>query len=132
MEGRADAIGLCRRKERDCIYLIEAKASRGDLLSRKQKAVYAQSLEAPASDFYYFILADGVAISDSDYPAWGVIDERGKVTRRATKMNPDHSRQAGWRNKDISRLIAHTLVYRVYGKLYGTNPTLDEPASADQ
>ena|SRR3990167_2840582 len=63
-------------------------------------------------DFYYFILADGVKISASEYPLWGVINQNGKVIRKAKRMK---------REKDTKQLIesiAHVLVYKVFGKLY--------------
>lgn len=63
-------------------------------------------------DFYYFIVADGVLVEDSLYPTWGVINENGKVIRRAKRMSRDGHTQY------LLEKIAHVLVYKVFGKLY--------------
>jgi len=63
-------------------------------------------------DFYYVIVADGVRWDDV-YPLFGIINENGKVVRKATRMR---------RTGDAKQLIinvAHVLVYKAYGKLYG-------------
>lgn len=67
-------------------------------------------------DFYYLMVADGVMVEQSLYPTWGVIDERGKLLRRAKRMvkKPEQVRE-------LTESIAHVLVYKVYGKLYLTN-----------
>lgn len=148
--GIADALGI-RKSD---VYYIEAKASRSDLICRKQKAVYARatgmvvekcyyhkmrdnqetmaflSAEVPEAncigckeiekmnadtgiDFYYFILADGVKIADSEYPVFGVLSAEGKVVRRAKRMKKQGD------NSALVVAIAHVLVYKVFGKLYG-------------
>lgn len=63
-------------------------------------------------DFYYLIVSDGVAVEKTLYPEWGVINERGKVIRKAKRMR---------RENDVNGIIvnvAHVLVYKVFGKMY--------------
>lgn len=147
--GIADALGV-RKSD---VYYIEAKASRSDLMCRKQKIVYASATgmikkycyyheygrntptlfklkEASIADcqqckmveqmnadtgidFYYFILADGVKIADDEYPMFGVLSSEGKVVRRAKRMKKKGD------NGAVVVAIAHVLVYKVFGKLYG-------------
>jgi len=64
-------------------------------------------------DFYYFILADGVAISDSEYPEWGILNEKGVVVRRAKRMKTPEEPKVS-----LIESIAHVLVYKAFGKLY--------------
>ncbi len=63
-------------------------------------------------DFYYIIAADGIR-TDDVYPMWGVIDERGKIVRKAKRMKRN-SRDS----KALLHDIAHVLVYKVFGKMY--------------
>lgn len=65
-------------------------------------------------DLYYLIVADGVKVEKELYPEWGVIDERGKVTRRAKKIE----RSEVFDHKHYFEAIAHVLVYKHFGKLY--------------
>lgn len=121
--GVADALGI---KGED-VYYVEAKASRADLICPKQKRVYQQALVgfergiwqtgqfAHDIDFYYVIVADGVAVEADLYPMFGVLDERGKVVRRAKRFKT----QDNHTSKHL-KSIAHRLVYQVYGKLYLT------------
>jgi hypothetical protein len=130
----ADAIGVKRiRKPRrglqdgeswrwetewvDSIYLVEAKASRSDLIRSKQGLCYRRSLRKPICDFYYLIVADGVTVEESLYPRWGVINEQGVVVRKAKRMEKALDFRTVW-YKDVVRVIAHSLVYRTFGKLY--------------
>jgi hypothetical protein len=101
----------------DKTFYIEAKASRSDLICQKQKAVYHHSLLRPVADVYYLIVADGITVEDDLYPEWGVIGEDGFVRRKAKRMKRDYQEQK-LTQKSIERVIAHSLVYRVYGKLY--------------
>jgi hypothetical protein len=101
----------------DSIYLIEAKASRSDLICYKQALCYRRSVRKPLCDFYYLIVASKVTVEDDLYPRWGVINEQGIVVRKAKRMNKALRFRAAW-YKDVVRLIAHSLVYRTFGKLY--------------
>jgi hypothetical protein len=101
----------------DTVYLIEAKASRSDLICYKQGLCYRRSIRRPLCDFYYLIVADGVKVEDDLYPRWGVINEQGMVVRKAKRMNKSLGFREALR-KDIVRVIAHSLVYRTFGKLY--------------
>ena len=84
----ADAIGI--RYTGD-IYMIEAKATRADLMSAKQKAVNErlEKNHLVIPDFHYFILEDGVKLADHEYPMWGVLDKVGTVIRRAKRVKRD-------------------------------------------
>lgn len=130
--GVADALGVRTRDQGHTAYYIEAKASRSDLLSLKQRACYKrteevvksgifkQSIFAGASfyeyqnniDFFYFIVADGVEVEPSLYPLWGVINEYGKVIRKAKRLKKTKD------SLDLITNMAHVLVYKVFGKLY--------------
>jgi hypothetical protein len=116
-----DAIGMKytdSSKAGSIIYAIEAKTSRSDLICLKQKAAYQRSVQFPALHYYYLIVADGVTVEPSLYPMWGVIDERGKVIRKAKRLTTAREHY-----RDLARDIAHVLVYKTYGKLYLSNPT---------
>jgi hypothetical protein len=65
-------------------------------------------------DFYYIVVADGVTVEPALYPMFGVIDEHGKILRRAKRMKRNETK-----NKDLIVAVAHVLVYKVFGKLYG-------------
>lgn len=122
--GVADALGI----KDDTVYYIEAKASRSDLICRKQKGIdawiqHAKKVDAMGDsprahwfrndvDFFYFIIADGVKFEDTLYPDWGVINENGFVVRRAKRMSKIED------SKKPMKAIAHALVYKVFGKLY--------------
>ncbi len=133
--GIADALGV-KTDATDTVYYIEAKASRSDLLGKKQKfcckrvdEVFKQGIyrdkkcfdyfkgmvkyEYPNNiDFFYFIIADGITIDQNLYPLWGVIDERGKVIRKAKRMSKKEN------SSNLIINIAHILVYKVFGKMY--------------
>lgn len=141
--GVADALGIITSgraySKEDIVYYIEAKASRSDLLSFKQRQVYqrTQELHSQAQvkelkmyfgqqkdfsyknniDFFYFIVADGVNIEEGLYPLWGVINEQGKVIRKATRMKKEKDIFEN-SNHDLMLQIAHVLVYKVFGKMY--------------
>jgi len=120
--GIADALGVITKgspPNAKTVYYIEAKASRADLICKKQKRVYEDSFKfhpydawLPAIDFYYLIVASGVVVEDSLYPQWGVIDENGNVIRKAKRYKHNIDRA-----KYIQQ-IAHVLVYKYFGKLY--------------
>lgn len=123
--GIADALGVITRAGEQRVYYIEAKQSRSDLICKKQKGCYEQSLFGEVKysyaypvpqlhdvDYYYLIVADGVKVEPELYPEWGVLDERGKVLRRAKRM-----RKADGIAQHVEA-IAHALVYRHYGKMY--------------
>jgi len=133
--GIADAVGVITKIFKDTgsytSYYIEAKSSRSDLMCKKQKNCYNKTQEIDDNgktikdyspynyhdkyndiDYFYFIIADGIKIDKDLYPTWGVIDERGKVIRRAKQMK---------KGRDCFELvnnIGHNLVYKVHGKLY--------------
>lgn len=65
-------------------------------------------------DQYYLIVADGVTVEPELYPMWGVINEQGKVIRRAKRI----PRTASFDHKHYLEAIAHVLVYKHFGKLY--------------
>lgn len=65
-------------------------------------------------DYYYLIVADGVKVEDTLYPEWGVIDERGRVIRKAKRIK----RTENFNHREYIQDIAHVLVYKVFGKLY--------------
>lgn len=130
--GIADALGV-RTHDRDhTIYYIEAKASRSDLLCKKQKAYYkrteevfeigvmkesvfdgAHTYEYPNDiDFFYLIIAEGVKVEPTLYPLWGVINENGIVIRKAKRLKKTKD------SLDLITDIAHVLVYKVFGKMY--------------
>lgn len=136
--GIADAAGVVTNQRRytgkDTSYYIEAKASRSDLICLKQKACYKRTeglymkdvatenklyfgephlWEYPNDiDYFYFIVADGVTVEKELYPLWGVISEKGRVIRRATKLKKRKE------TLDLITEIAHVLVYKHFGKLY--------------
>jgi len=70
-----------------------------------------------AIDFYYLVIADGVKVEDTLYPAFGVIDEHGTILRRAKRM-----KRSDRDNTETIVSIAHVLVYKVFGKLYLGEP----------
>ena len=142
--GIADAVGVVTNQRAyqkpDRAYYIEAKASRSDLLCLKQKSCYKRTeglllnsiskekqvrfgMEVEFSypndiDYFYFIVADGVGVEPTLYPLWGVMDERGKVLRKAKKMKKINDTSL-----KLITDIAHVLVYKNFGKLYLTpNP----------
>jgi len=104
-------------KRLDASYYIEAKASRSDLICRKQRKCYELSVTRPVCNFYYLIVADGIKVEDTLYPEWGVLNEAGEVVRRAKRKEIPESINPKYL-KSIERSIAHSLVYRVFGKLY--------------
>lgn len=122
--GIADALGIRTRSGDEAVYYIEAKQSRSDLVCLKQRAVYLRSVASKAIfgeglvmedtgiDFYYLIVSDNVIVEPSLYPEWGVIDERGKVIRKAKRMKRENHLQ------EQLQAIAHVLVYKVFGKMY--------------
>lgn len=128
--GIADALGI----KGDDVYYIEAKASRADLICKKQRGIDAwiqrsKQVEAMGDnprahwfrndvDFFYFIIADGVKFEDTLYPDWGIINEHGAVIRRAKRQK----KFAGIGVEKLLRAIAHALVYKVYGRLYLPQP----------
>lgn len=63
-------------------------------------------------DYYYLIVADGVVIEPHLYPTWGVINENGKIIRRAKRNKREGD------SKEAIKDIAHVLVYKVFGKMY--------------
>jgi hypothetical protein len=63
------------------------------------------------------MVANNVTVEDDLYPRWGVINEQGIVVRKAKRMNKALGFRAAW-YKDVVRVIAHSLVYRTFGKLY--------------
>lgn len=123
-----DAIGMRPTDYRHIafdIYAIEAKASRSDLICFKQKCSYRASVERPAVDFYYLIVADGVAVEAALYPMWGVLSQDGVVLRKAKRIIPPvaaHEIRAR-----LPHAIAHVLVYKVFGKMYAPNGVLNGP-----
>lgn len=124
--GIADALGVVSRDERtvtpegvqwlpkETVYYFEAKASRSDLICKKQKITYERTSkwDSRDADFYYLIVADGVKVEPELYPQWGVISEQGVLLRRAKRMKRTVDA------KTIIMNIGHTLVYKVFGKLY--------------
>jgi hypothetical protein len=56
-------------------------------------------------------------LQDDLYPRWGVINEQGIVVRKAKRMNKAAGFRTAW-HKDVVRVVAHSLVYRTFGKLY--------------
>lgn len=113
-----DAIGIKYKEYQKLdfdIYTIEAKASRSDLVCEKQKHCYWRSIKRPHTDFYYLIVADGVDVEALLYPLWGVMNEHGKIIRRAKRLKPENKEQL---HKGLMRELAHVLVYKVFGKLY--------------
>lgn len=121
--GIADALGVKRFRSggtRYDVYYIEAKASRSDLICKKQRRIYEQActLEGMMGnwphhiDFYYLVVSDGVKVENSLYPRFGVLNEHGVVVRKASRFKTD--RTGG---EHMAR-IAHRLVYQVYGKMY--------------
>lgn len=63
-------------------------------------------------DFYYLIVADGVSVEPALYPEWGVLNEKGRVIRKAKRMPRERD------TKSAIQAIAHVLVYKVFGKMY--------------
>ena len=122
--GIADAIGVITSQRMygkdDVVYYIEAKASRSDLVCLKQRAAYQRTQYSPHHDnhgnyidFFYLIVADGVKVEPTLYPSWGVINEGGRVIRKAKNM-----KKKNYDTRDLLTNIAHVLVYKVHGKLY--------------
>ena len=111
-----DALGLlatCHQHLDYKIYAIEVKVSNSDLRCKKQQYRYEFSIEYPKVHHYYLMVADGVNVSDNLYPFWGVINQSGKVIRKAKNLKPA--------DLDFTRImenIAHKLVYIAYGKMY--------------
>lgn len=122
LNGYADALGIKFNsnlpEDKETVYYIEAKTSRSDLICAKQKRIYQQSIDPRFNqkngiDFYYLIVADGVLVEPSLYPEWGVIDERGVVIRKPKRIKYSEKSYL-----NLTRTIAHVLVYKVFGKLY--------------
>lgn len=151
--GIADALGVKTLHGKDDVYYIEAKASRSDLICKKQKAVYANAtgtvekkcyyhtmrlaltgeLMNPEGanecgnchdlkmgrgdtgvDFYYIIVAEGLTVESGLYPAFGVINHKGDIVRKAKRMIRNDKK-----GHDLIVAVAHVLVYKVFGKMYG-------------
>lgn len=119
--GIADALGVVTDwgGNGKTSYYIEAKASRSDLICKKQKTCYERSILAneteygcPGIDFYYLIVDEGIMVENSLYPQWGVINSKGAVIRRAKRFKHNVNRNA------LVTAIAHVLVYKVFRKLY--------------
>jgi hypothetical protein len=124
--GIADALGVVVRDERtvtpegvrwlpkETVYYFEAKASRSDLICKKQKIMYEKIIkwDEHDADFYYLIVADGVKVEPNLYPLFGVISERGELVRKAKRIKRTHDANITIKN------ISHVLVYKVFGKLY--------------
>ena len=136
--GIADAVGVVTNQrpygKPDIAYYVETKASRGDLICLKQKSCYKRTEQLTIRsvsienwmyfgqerewkypndiDFFYFIVTDELEIEPTLYPLWGVISEKGKVIRRATKMRKEKDAL------DLITDIAHVLVYKAFGKMY--------------
>lgn len=147
--GNADALGIRTRGKREVVYYLEAKVSKGDLNSEKQKMVYrtsigdieawcgyhnpnyyrglarsagwescAECLDAKSHigdtgiDFYYLIISNNLKIPDDLYRGWGVINEEGRIIRKAKRMRREFD------TKHLMESISHVLVYKVYGRLY--------------
>lgn len=120
--GVADALGI--KMEFDTgfekiptVYYLEVKVSRSDLICSKQKCCYLRSIDPAYKngiDFYYLLVADGVTVEKEIYPNWGVINEAGKCIRKAKRIKKDNHFES--RNLIID--VAHSLVYKVFGKLY--------------
>lgn len=65
-------------------------------------------------DFYYLIVADGVVVEPALYPEFGVINEQGRVIRKAKRIK----KSKDYNIIKLLEAIAHVLVYKAYGKLY--------------
>src|SRR3989304_5338733 len=65
-----------------------------------------KSLGDTGIDFYYLIVADGVQVEPTLYPQWGVLNQNGKVIRRAKRMKNETD------SKHLLTNIANTLVYK--------------------
>lgn len=89
--------GLMRPDNTGCPACEEMEAARGDT----------------GIDFYYLIVADGVKVEDTLYPAFGVINEKGIIVRKAKKMKRDEAKV-----QKLIVAVAHVLVYKAYGKIY--------------
>ncbi len=123
--GIADALGIITRdglEGKETIYYIEAKTSRSDLLSPKQKACCLRTTAEFSDiypnnniDFFYFIIADGIKFENSLYPGWGIINKDGKVIRKAKHMEKNKDSKD---SIDLVVDIAHILVYKTFGKMY--------------
>jgi len=107
--GVADAVGV---KLDGTTYYLEVKQSKGDLFCGKQKRVANQLNDFPYHhpyDFTYFVLADGLTLTNDQYPEWGIISRYGQVIRRA-KRRPIVNKDL----VEVWRQMANTCSYRAY------------------
>jgi hypothetical protein len=116
--GIVDASGI---KTNGDVYIVEAKASNRDMRSdtrprpmryypRKKESKIDRIRRSPHVDFVYYIVADGV---DTALPPFiGIIDESGRVRRKAKRRN--RRRGSDVKFRDFSK-FARACSWKAYG-----------------
>ena len=98
------------------VYIVEAKASTADMRSdtkdsRRNVSKVYRLLHSTLIDFAYYIIADGVVIPD-DFPDFiGILDQNGRVRRKAKRRERVHNERVKF--DDFSR-FARTASWRAY------------------
>lgn len=112
--GIVDVAGI---KSNGDVYIVEAKASSSDMQSdmkdkgRRSPKIY-RIQNSTGVDFVYYIIADAVVIPDG-FPSFiGIIDESGRVQKRATRRARPHTSQLT--AEDFGR-FARVCSWRAYG-----------------
>lgn len=108
--GIVDVVGM---KTNGDVYIIEAKASSADMRADTKRGKLYRLENSTRIDFVYYCVADGV--KTDHLPGFiGVLDEHGRVRRKAKRRSRPHNIET--RLDNFSRM-ARALSWRAYGRV---------------